>query len=196
MLESQCKYECSWKKSSKTISLITSSSLPIHFHANTNFVVMTLPTRPPLYPWPQKTDILSVSRFHFFSVLLTFTGGITEEFLSKQRDGAFIFRDSESTPGDFTLSVKSVVISLASSAFSVSTQSLLCLCVRLWTQALRDRSTSFTAGIHLFWSRSFGSAPQKSFARHHNLKSKPTFKCNWDNVGHLCLCNRNRTVLL
>ena len=119
-----------------------------------------------------------------------------EEFLSKQRDGAFIFRDSESTPGDFTLSVKSVVISLASSAFSVSTQSLLCLCVRLWTQALRDRSTSFTAGIHLFWSRSFGSAPQKSFARHHNLKSKPTFKCNWDNVGHLCLCNRNRTVLL
>ncbi|XP_073330348.1 growth factor receptor-bound protein 2a isoform X2 [Pagrus major] len=29
-----------------------------------------------------------------------------EEFLSKQKDGAFIIRESESTPGDFTLSVK------------------------------------------------------------------------------------------
>ena len=57
---------------------------------------------------------------NFFFLILTyrwFYGKIrraeAEELLSKQRvNGAFLIRESESTAGDFTLSVKSVVISI------------------------------------------------------------------------------------
>ena len=74
---------------------------------------MILPTRPLLYPDLKRQTSYQCPGFIFFCAAdfyRWYHGQMNriqaEEFLSKQKDGSFIIRDSESTAGDFTLSVK------------------------------------------------------------------------------------------